>query len=111
LAQNIEREMRQCRGKFILTTYSSNISRLNQAIYASKQTGRKICFLGRSLINATDIAETLEYMKMDKGMEIRPDQIKNFKDNQLTLLAAGSQGQRKIPHYQELQAVNSEKLK
>jgi len=93
LAQNIEREMRQCRGKFILTTYSSNISRLNQAIYASKQTGRKICFLGRSLINATDIAETLEYMKMDKGMEIRPDQIKNFKDNQLTLLAAGSQGQ------------------
>jgi len=93
LAQNIEREIRLCRGKFLLTTYSSNISRLNQAIYASKQTGRKICFLGRSLISASDIAQTLGYLKIDKGMEIRVDQIKNFKDNQLTLLVAGSQGQ------------------
>ncbi|OGH08474.1 MAG: hypothetical protein A2152_04010 [Candidatus Levybacteria bacterium RBG_16_35_6] len=93
LSENIEREMRSSEGKFILTTYSSNISRLNQAIYASKQTGRKVCFLGRSLLSATDIAQTLGYLKIDKGMEIRPDQIKNFKDNQLTLLVAGSQGQ------------------
>ncbi|OGH04583.1 MAG: hypothetical protein A2W22_04945 [Candidatus Levybacteria bacterium RBG_16_35_11] len=93
LAQNIEREMRECKGKFILTTYSSNISRLNQAIYASKQTGRKVCFLGRSLVTAMEVAQSLSYLKIDKGMEIRIDQIKNFRDNQLTLFAAGSQGQ------------------
>jgi ribonuclease J len=93
LAQNIEKEMRLCKGKFILTTYSSNISRLNQTIYASIQTGRKICFLGRSLLSAVDIADSLEYLKLPKGMEIRPDQIKNFRDSQLTIIAAGSQGQ------------------
>jgi len=93
LAQNIEREMRSCKGKFILTTYSSNISRLNQAILAAQRTGRKVCFVGRSLIKAADIAQTLGYMKLDKGMEISVDQIRNFKDYQLALLAAGSQGQ------------------
>jgi len=93
LAENIEREMRQTRGKFLLTTYSSNISRLNQAILASKKTGRKVCFIGRSLSNATEIAKNLGYMQIDKGMEIRTDQLKNYKDNQVTLLVAGSQGQ------------------
>lgn len=93
LAQNIEREMRECKGKFILTTYSSNISRLNQAIHASRKTGRKVCFLGRSLISAVDTAQSLGYLKVDKGMEVSVGELRKFNDNQLTLLVAGSQGQ------------------
>lgn len=93
LFDSFETEMRKCKGKFLLTTYSSNISRLNQAIEVAKKLGRKVCFVGRSLIKAKEIACNLNYMKLDKNIEIPVNQLKRFKDNQLVLFVAGSQGQ------------------
>ena len=93
LAENIEKEMRNCEGKFILTTYSSNISRLNQAIQAAQKLGRKVVFVGRSLVNTATIAQKLGYMKLDRGMEIGVSEIKKYKDSNLLLLVAGSQAQ------------------
>jgi len=93
LAENIEAEMQKCEGKFILTTYSSNISRLNQAITASQKLGRKVVFVGRSLINTSTIAQRLGYMKFPRGMEVDVSEIKKYKDSQLLLLVAGSQAQ------------------
>lgn len=93
LTVNFENEIKNCSGKFIVTTYSSNISRLNQIIEASEIVGRKIAFVGRSLIKAVEIAKSLNYLRLKPGTEIRIDQIKNFKDRDLTLVIAGSQGQ------------------
>jgi ribonuclease J len=93
LSDSFEIEMRRCKGKFILTTYSSNISRLNQAIEIARKLGRKVCFVGRSLLKAKEIACNLGYMKLDKNMEVPINQLKRFKDNQLVLFVAGSQGQ------------------
>ncbi|MEK7502463.1 MAG: ribonuclease J [Patescibacteria group bacterium] len=93
LAENIEAQMRSCEGKFILTTYSSNISRLNQAIQAAQKLGRKVVFVGRSLINTATIAQKLGYMKLDSGMEVGVSEIKKYKDSNLLLLVAGSQAQ------------------
>lgn len=93
LSESFEQEMRKCQGKFILTTYSSNISRLNQAIQIAKKLGRKVCFVGRSLLKAREIACELGYMKLEKNLEVPIHQLKRFKDNQLVLLVAGSQGQ------------------
>ncbi len=93
LAENIEAQMRSCEGKFILTTYSSNISRLNQAIQAAQKLGRKVVFVGRSLINTATIAQKLGYMKLDSGMEVGINEIKKYKDSNLLLLVAGSQAQ------------------
>jgi len=93
LYENIEKEMRECAGKFILTTYSSNISRLNQAILAAKRLGRKVCFLGRSLVKTSETARELGYMRLEPGLEISPEQIKDYKDQDLLLLVAGSQAQ------------------
>lgn len=86
-------EMQKAKGKFIVTTYSSNISRLNQIIEASVKVGRKIGFVGRSLVKTKDVATHLGYMKLRDGMEIDLDKIKNFEDQKLTLIVAGSQGQ------------------
>lgn len=93
LTENFAREMRDCRGKFIVTTYSSNISRLNQVIEASNQNGRRVCFVGRSLIKAKDVARSLGYLNLKKEMEVEIDALKNHEDNKLTLIIAGSQGQ------------------
>ncbi len=93
LSKSFEREIEKAAGKVIITTYSSNISRLNQAIKAAAKSGRKICFVGRSLYKARDVAVNLGYMKIDKGMEISLEQLKNYKDSDIVLIVAGSQGQ------------------
>ncbi len=94
LTENIEQEMRICEGKFIITTYSSNISRLNQAIEVAEKMGRQICFIGRSLIRAKEVAKNLGYLKIKAGIEVTPEQAKKIPDNKLMLLVAGSQGQQ-----------------
>jgi ribonuclease J len=93
LEVNFDNEMKTCQGKFIVTTYSSNISRLNQIIDASMKNGRKICFVGRSLIRNSEVARDLGYLNLKKDFEVEMDEIKNHPDNKLTLIVAGSQGQ------------------
>lgn len=93
LFANFLSEIKNCRGKFIVTTYSSHIARLNQIIEASKRTGRKICFVGRSLEKATEAAKNLGYLKLLPGQEVRLEEVKRYKDTELTYVVAGSQGQ------------------
>lgn len=93
LLENFEKEIQNCKGKFIVTTYSSNISRLNQVIKASEKAGRKVCFIGRSLTKTKEVAQKLGYMNLKEGIEVELNHVKNYKDGDLTLLVAGSQGQ------------------
>jgi ribonuclease J len=86
-------ELKNCKGKFIVTTYSSNIARVNQVLQVAEKAGRKVCFVGRSVIKAKEIAQNLGYIRMPKGMEITPQQLRNYKDSDVVLLVAGSQGQ------------------
>lgn len=93
LSDNFEREAKECLGKFIVTTYSSNISRLNQAIKTAEKLERFVCFVGRSLLKTKEVAQKLGYLKLKSGQEISIDQLKNYNDDQLLLIIAGSQGQ------------------
>src|SRR6266568_910755 len=93
LGQQFEKEMRNCPGKFIITTYSSNVTRLNQAIAAAEQTGRKVCFVGRSIVKVKEVADRLGYLKMHDGTEVQIADLPKFKSKQILLLVAGSQGQ------------------
>ena len=93
LAGNISQAMEGCLGKFILTTYSSNISRINQTVAAAEKHGRKVCFVGRSLIKVKDIGKNLGLLHIKDGTEIKMEELKNYDDNKVALMVAGSQGQ------------------
>ncbi len=93
ISSSFEEEFRKTTGKIIVTTYSSNISRLNQAIEEGIKAGRKICFMGRSLLKSRDVGRTLNYMKFPKKYEIRPHEIGKYKPSEVLLLVAGSQAQ------------------
>ncbi|HUD44227.1 MAG TPA: ribonuclease J [Patescibacteria group bacterium] len=94
ISADFEREVAKCKGKCIITTYSSNISRLNQAIAAAEKYNRKVCFVGRSLIKNKEIGQRMGYLQIRKGTEVEIDELKNYPDKQLLLLVAGSQGQQ-----------------
>ena len=93
LTQNFEKTMRECQGKVFITTNSSNVSRLNQAIEAAEKLSRKVCFVGRSIIKAKQIAQKLGYLHIKRGTEIQIEALPHYKSNQVMLLVAGSQGQ------------------
>lgn len=93
ITKAFEEEMERTQGKFIVTTYSSNISRLNQVIRCAQKFNKKICFIGRSVIKAKDIAQRMGYLSVPKGMEVSIDNLRHVKDRDLVLVVAGSQGQ------------------
>lgn len=93
LERNFENELKNCKGKCIVTTFASNISRLNMAIEAGAKFGRRVCFVGRSLIKAKEIAQKLGYMTLQDGQEVELEDLKNYKDEDILLIVAGSQGQ------------------
>ncbi len=93
IGQEFEDAIGKVKGKVFVTTYSSNISRMNQAIEAALKYNRKICFIGRSFMKARDIGRSLGYMDFPPKMEVKPQQAKKMKPSQVMILLAGSQGQ------------------
>ena len=93
LTQNFEKTMRESKGKVVITTNASNVSRLNQAIEAAEKLNRKVCFVGRSIIKAKQIAQKLGYLRIKPGTEIPIDKLPDYESHQIMLLVAGSQGQ------------------
>src|SRR3989344_968110 len=93
LGENFERAILETQGKCIVTTYSSNISRLNQATQAAEKLNRKVCFVGRSVIRAKIIGQRMGYLQIKDGTEVPIEKIRKYRDDQLVLLVAGSQGQ------------------
>lgn len=87
-----EREIRKASGQVFVTTVSSNISRIQQAINASTKLKRRVCFLGRSVEQNCQVAENLGYLKMPQP-SLSLDQAKRLPQNSITYIIAGSYGQ------------------
>lgn len=86
LNQNPERRV-------IIATFSSNVHRVQQIINASAARGRKVAVTGRSMINIVKTAIELGYMNVPDGTLIDINEIKRYKDQQLTIVTTGSQGE------------------
>lgn len=93
ILDKFESEIRRTKGRVFISTYSSNISRMNQAIEAAIKFNRKICFIGRSFIKARDIGRQLSYMKYPQNMEVKPQQAASMDPSKVMILLPGSQAQ------------------
>ena len=79
--------------RIVISTFSSNVHRVQQIIDISAQHGRKVAITGRSMLNIVGAAVELGYMKVPKDVLIDIGDIKRFKPEQLTLVTTGSQGE------------------
>lgn len=93
IQDRFEEEIRRTRGRVFISTYSSNISRMNQAIEAAIKFNRKICFMGRSFLKAKDIGRKLGYMKYPGNMEVKTQQAGQMDPSKVMILLPGSQAQ------------------
>lgn len=90
---SLDEHFRTARGRIILTTFASNVSRLQQAINAACNYGRKVALLGRSMVTVVTKASELGYMDIPEGVLIGVDEISRYPDNQMLILTTGSQGE------------------
>ncbi len=93
VGQTFEDEMRKTKGKFIMTTFSSNISRIRQCVEAAIKFNRKIIFLGRSMKQNTVAATDIGYLPIPFSLVGKEEEVKRIPANKVCIIAAGSQGQ------------------
>ena len=93
ISEMFEQEIGSCPGSFYMTTMSSNISRLKQAIEVSLRHGRRIVPVGRSIEKNLELATKLRYLEFPKSTFLNKKEARSFVPNKLTYLVAGSQAQ------------------
>lgn len=89
----IKRAVGEAKGRVILATFASNVSRIQQAIDAAVAYKRKVVVLGRSMVNVTEIAQERGYLHVPPGTIIDADEMNQYTDSQVMVLTTGSQGE------------------
>ena len=81
------------KGRILMSTFSSNIHRVAQAIERAITFGRKICVIGRSMEKNLDLAMTLGYIKFPKDQFIEAHEVNKYNDKEVLIVTTGSQGE------------------
>jgi len=93
LVSAIDNEIRTAKGKLVFTGMSSSIARFQIAIDSCVRHNRKIAIIGRSVDQNIEAAAKTGFIKIPKGIIIKPQQIGHFPPNQVAMIVSGSQGQ------------------
>ncbi len=83
----------RCKGRIIVTSFASNIHRVQQVIDAAVALDRRVALVGRSMRKNFNIASNLGMAKAPNGLFIQPREIENFPDEKVVVISTGSQGE------------------
>ena len=84
---------RGCDSRIIVTTFASNVDRIQQVISVAAKYGRKVAVTGRSMENAMKVSVELGYMQIPDGVLVDVNHIKSLPDNKVCIITTGSQGE------------------
>jgi ribonuclease J len=81
------------RGRVLVSSFASNVHRVQQAIDVAIQTGRKVAIVGRSMRKNVNIARSLGYMDVREDVIVRPQELEDVHPGQQLIVCTGSQGE------------------
>ena len=87
------RQFQNCDERIIVTTFASNVHRVQQVLDAAAKCGRKVAVTGRSMENIMKVSTELGYMKLPKGTVMDINRIKGLPPQQQVIITTGSQGE------------------
>ena len=93
LEKTLDAIIGNARGRVILATFASNISRVQQVINVATRHGRKVGVTGRSMIQNTRMATELGYLTPPPGGLMTPDKMNHIPPDQVVVVCTGSQGE------------------
>ncbi len=91
--EGLDKVFREAKGRVILATFGSLVSRVQQIINAAARHNRVVAIDGRSLVESVERAQTLGYLDVPPGLLVDPAKLKGRPDHQVAIIATGSQGE------------------
>ncbi len=89
----LEEVFSRCDGRIVVTSFASNIHRVQQVVDAAAALGRKVALVGRSMRKNVNIGRSLGHIDVPEGMLIPTREIDDFPDHKLVIVSTGSQGE------------------
>jgi ribonuclease J len=83
----------RARGRIIVTSFASNIHRVQQVIDAASTLGRKVALVGRSMRKNVNIGRSLGHIELPEGTLIQPQEVEDWPDEKVVVISTGSQGE------------------
>jgi ribonuclease J len=93
VTEGLRAVFQEAKGRVLLTTFASNIHRMQQVFDVAGETGRKVAVVGRRMEQNLETCERLGYVKIPRGTKIKLEEMSLYPDEQLAVLTTGSQGE------------------
>ena len=93
VAEGLERQFKNCDQRIIVTTFASNMHRIQSILTTAQRHGRKVAVTGRSMENMLKVAQELGYLKVKQGTIVDIGTIKSLPKNKVVIVSTGSQGE------------------
>ena len=93
VAESMDRQFKNCDQRIIVTTFASNMYRIQSILNTAQRYGRKVAVTGRSMENVLKVAQELGYLKIKQGTIVDLAAIKSIPKNKLVIVSTGSQGE------------------
>jgi ribonuclease J len=89
----LEEVFSRAEGRIVVTSFASNIHRVQQVIDAAASLGRKVALVGRSMRKNVNIGRSLGHIEVPEGMLIQPHEVEDWPDHRVVVISTGSQGE------------------
>jgi len=93
IIDNLDKLFLKAKGRILITTFASNVHRIQYIIQTATKYNRKIVILGRSIERIIKIIRKMGHLKISEKQFIKPAEINKYPDNQILVLTTGSQGE------------------
>lgn len=89
----LEELCRNAPRKVLLSCFATSIHRIQVAIDVAHAVGRKVAFVGRSMVDNVEITHSLKRLRIPDGLVVRPQDVRSYDPRKLIVLVSGSQGE------------------
>jgi len=93
VAEGLDRHFKDCKNRIIVTTFASNMYRIQSVLSTAHRYGRKVAVTGRSMENILKVATELGYLDIPAGLLVDINQIKSLPKDKIVIVSTGSQGE------------------
>ena len=90
---HLEEVFGRAEGRIVVTSFASNIHRVQQVIDAAATLNRKVALVGRSMRKNVNIGRSLGHIEVPEGMLIQPHEVEDWPDHKVVVISTGSQGE------------------
>jgi ribonuclease J len=90
---HLEEVFSRCEGRIVVTSFASNIHRVQQVVDAATALGRKVSLVGRSMRKNVNIGRSLGHIDVPEGALVQAREIDDWPDHKLVIISTGSQGE------------------